>query len=306
MNHRVVIMASHGAAKLRGMEKALRHWRWLFPLLLFSGDALAWGLYTHVYFAQLLLWAVPLTDPRFRKAVIAYPKLVLAGACLPDLALLSERPWGEPFSTTHQWQRARKLLDDARSDEEYALSLGFVSHLLVDVIAHNHFVPAHEKMWGNVPVLTHAACEWAMDMHIRKQLFAQPGELMDAHRKELADYVAQHFDCPQPIAKRGVGMLAGAENLLRFSCLSELSYRVAGALDGHMQRRFNYYLSETSARLVHIDRILSGEEPVWDANPDADDPQVRRRIELVTPLQLRHRIPLPQDVFSIQSVVARR
>ncbi|MBU1775328.1 MAG: zinc dependent phospholipase C family protein, partial [Gammaproteobacteria bacterium] len=288
------------------MEKALRHWRWLFPLLLFSGDALAWGLYTHVYFAQLLLWAVPLTDPRFRKAVIAYPKLVLAGACLPDLALLSERPWGEPFSTTHQWQRARKLLDDARSDEEYALSLGFVSHLLVDVIAHNHFVPAHEKMWGNVPVLTHAACEWAMDMHIRKQLFAQPGELMDAHRKELADYVAQHFDCPQPIAKRGVGMLAGAENLLRFSCLSELSYRVAGALDGHMQRRFNYYLSETSARLVHIDRILSGEEPVWDANPDADDPQVRRRIELVTPLQLRHRIPLPQDVFSIQSVVARR
>ena len=299
-------MASHGAAKLRGMEKALRHWRWLFPLLLFSGDALAWGLYTHVYFAQLLLWAVPLTDPRFRKAVIAYPKLVLAGACLPDLALLSERPWGEPFSTTHQWQRARKLLDDARSDEEYALSLGFVSHLLVDVIAHNHFVPAHEKMWGNVPVLTHAACEWAMDMHIRKQLFAQPGELMDAHRKELADYVAQHFDCPQAVAKRGVGMLAGAENLLRFSCLSELSYRVAGALDGHMQRRFNYYLSETGARLTHIDRILSGEEPVWDANPDADDPQVRRRIELVPPLQLRHRIPLPQDVFSIQSVVARR
>lgn len=280
------------------MKSVLNHWRWLFPLLLWSVDAHAWGLYTHVYFAQLLLWAVPLTDPRFRKAVIACPKLVLAGACLPDLALLSERPWGEPFSTTHQWQRARKLLDDAQSDEECALSLGFVSHLMVDVIAHNHFVPAHEKMWGNVPLLTHAACEWAMDMHLRKHLFAEPGDLMVSHRQELADYVAQHFACSHIVAKRGVSMLAGAENLLRFSRLSDLSYRVASVLDVGMQRRFNYYLSETGARLTHIDRILSGEEPVWDANPHADDPEIRQRIALLSPQRLRHRIPLPQDVFS--------
>lgn len=280
------------------MKKFLKLWRWWLPLLLFSGDACAWGLYTHVYFAQLLVWAVPLTDPRFRRAVSAFPKLVLAGACLPDLALLSERPWGEPFSTTHQWQRARKLLDDAQSDEERALSLGFVSHLMVDVIAHNHFVPAHEKMWGNVPLLTHAACEWAMDMHIRKQLFAEPGDLMVSHRNELAEYVAQHFACSPIVAKRGVAMLAGAENLLRSSRLSQLCYHVSRTLDVRMQRRFNYYLSETSARLTHIDRILSGEEPVWDANPHADDPEIRKRIALVSPQRLRHRIPLPQDVFS--------
>jgi hypothetical protein len=280
------------------MRCLFRNWRWLLPLLLWSTDANAWGLYTHVYFAQMLLWAVPLSDPRYRQAVRCFPRLVLAGACLPDLALLSKRPWGEPFSTTHQWQRARKLLDDAQSDEEYALSLGFVSHLLVDVIAHNHFVPAHEKMWGNVPVLTHAACEWAMDMHIREQLFFEPGDLMVAHRNELADYVAQHFVCPHAVAKRGVTMLAGAENLLRVSRLSHLCYQGARALDAGMQRRFNYYLSETGARLAHVDRILSGDVPVWDANPHADDPEVRQRIELIAPLQLRHRIPLPRDVFS--------
>ncbi len=277
----------------------MRLWRWWLPLLLCSNDAFAWGLYTHVYFAQLLLWAIPLTDARFRKAVAAYPRLVLAGACLPDLALLSERPWGEPFSTTHQWQRARKLLDDARSDEERALSLGFVSHLLVDVIAHNHFVPAHEKMWGNVPVLTHAACEWAMDMHLREQIFAEPGELMVSHRNELADYVAQHFACPDAVARRGVVVLAGAERLLRASHLSQLCYRGAKLLDGGLSRRFDYYLGETGARLAHIDRILSGEVPVWDANPHPDDPVIRRRIELLRPRELRHRMPLPQDVFSL-------
>ncbi len=280
------------------MQNVSRHWRWLIPLLLFSVDAHAWGLYTHVYFAQMLLWAVPLTDPRYRRAIKSFPKLVLAGACLPDLALLSERPWGEPFSTTHQWKRARKLLDAAQSDEEYALSLGFVSHLLVDVIAHNHFVPAHERMWGNVPVLTHAVCEWAMDMHIRSQLFAEPGELMRAHRKELAEYVAQHFACPQALAARGVAMLGGAEKLLRTSRLSHLCYHGARVLDVGVQRRFNYYLNETGAHLMHIDRILSGEEPVWDANPHADDPTLRQRIERIAPMQLRHRLPLPQDVFS--------
>lgn len=280
------------------MSKALKHWRWWFSLLLFSSDACAWGLYTHVYFAQLLLWAIPLTDPRFRRAVAAYPRLVLAGACLPDLALLSERPSGEPFSSTHQWQRARKLLDGAQCDEEYALSLGFISHLMVDVIAHNHFVPAHEKLWGNVPVLTHAACEWAMDIHVYPQLFAEPKELMGTHRQELAEYVAQHFDCPQSVAQRGVAMLAGAENLLRASKLSHLCYHAGKRLDVGLLRRLNYYLNETGMRLLHIDRILSGEEPVWDANPDAGDQRVRRRIEMIEPMRLRHRIPLPQDVFS--------
>ncbi|MBW8078968.1 MAG: hypothetical protein GJU76_13035 [Gallionella sp.] len=281
------------------MKSLLRHWRWLLPLLLFSADAHAWGLYTHVYFAQLLLWAVPLTDPRYRRAIKAFPRLVMAGACLPDLALLSEHSWGEPFSTTHQWQRARKLLDDAISDEEYALSLGFVSHLLVDVIAHNHFVPAHEKMWGNVPVLTHAACEWAMDTHVRPHLFAEPADLMRAHRVELADYVAHHFACPPSLAARGVDILAGAESLLRSSRLSNFCYRGARLLDTGMQRRFNFYLKETGARLTHIDRILLGEEPVWDANPASSDATLRLRIARIAPLQLRHRMPLPQDVFSV-------
>ena len=281
------------------MRYLLKHWRWLIPLMLWSADAHAWGLYTHVYFAQLLLWAVPLTDARYRRAIKAFPKLVMAGACLPDLALLSEHSWGEPFSSTHHWQRARKLLDDAQSDEEYALSLGFVSHLLVDVIAHNHFVPAHEKMWGNIPILTHAACEWAMDTHVRPHLYFEPADLMRAHRNELADYVAQHFSCPHSLAKRGVDILAGAENLLRDSRLSNFCYHGGRYFDTGMQRRFNFYLKKTSLHLTHIDRILLGEMPVWDANPASSDVNLRQRIELITPMQLRHRIPLPQDVFSV-------
>jgi len=36
------------------------------------------------------------------------------------------------------------------------------SHLWVDIVAHSHFVPAHEHLGWNVPMLTHATPEWAI------------------------------------------------------------------------------------------------------------------------------------------------
>ena len=57
--------------------------------------------------------------------------------------------------------------------------------------------------------------------------------------------------------------------------------------------------SVLNLRLAHIDRILLGELPLWNPDPQSDDPELRQRIELMTPSQLRHRIPLPLDVFSV-------
>ena len=181
--------------------KYLRHWRWLVPLLLFSADAHAWGLYTHVYFAQLLLWAVPLTDPRYRRIVRSFPQLVLAGACLPDLSLVARHFGAHKLHDSHLWENPIALLEAARNDEEHAIALGYASHLLVDVIAHNYFVPAHEKMWLDLPLATHAVSEWAMDQHIAAQLFARPAELMRTHRAQLAQYVAHHFECSETAAQ---------------------------------------------------------------------------------------------------------
>jgi hypothetical protein len=138
------------------------------PLLLFAGDALAWGLYTHVYFAQLLVWAVPLLDPTLRRAVRRFPARLMAGACLPDLALVGSTARTRAFDDSHRWETAHALLQAADDDETRACAVGAISHLWVDIIAHNHFVPAHEHLWWNVPMLTHAASEWAMDRQLSR------------------------------------------------------------------------------------------------------------------------------------------
>ena len=280
------------------MRKILVHWRWMVPLLLCSADAHAWGLYTHVYFAQLLLWAVPLTDPRLRRAVAACPRLVLAGACLPDLALVGKHLGAEELNETHRWEHVHRLIANARSDEECALALGFASHLLVDVIAHNHFVPAHEEMWANDSMAVHLTAEWAMDSHIGRHLYVTPAELLNQHRHELTAYVARHFACTPAAAWRSMRLLAGAESLLRFSRLPQLCYRGGRLLDERLRQRFNHYLRETASNLGNINRILSGEAPLWLADGLCIE-TTRARIGLCMPHQIRGRMPLPQDLFRL-------
>lgn len=278
------------------MRNLLRHWRWLVPLLMFSADACAWGLYTHVHFAQLLLWAVPLTDARCRRAVAAFPRLVLAGACLPDLSLTGRHLGVTALDETHRWERVHEQVAGARDDAELALAIGFASHLLADVIAHNHFVPAHERLWANQSMRLHVAAEWAMDAHIARHLFVTPSLLLDQHRHESSAFVARHFGCRAEEVWHSARLLSKMDALLRASRLPQFSYRAMRMRDNRLPQRFNHYLRETAARMAQINRILAGEAPGWHAEFFCMD-ATRARIGLCQPQQIRGRMPLPLDLF---------
>lgn len=268
---------------------------WLPALLLTSADALAWGLYTHVYFAQALVWLVPLADPRLRAAARRLPRLVLAGACLPDLALTDLRAGQPVFEHSHEWETAARLLAAAGDDEERALALGFASHLLTDIFAHNHFVPAHEIVWFDAPVATHAACEWAMDHHVRRHVYARPGDLLTAERPVVAAWVARAFDCTDAAAGRALDGLAGADRLLRRSGLPRLAHGAGSLGDRRMARRFAHYLAHTVRHLRQMDRIAGGERPQWVANPCRH--AAREALADVPARLLRARLPMPADLF---------
>jgi hypothetical protein len=268
---------------------------WSVPALLFAGDALAWGLMTHVYFAQLLVWGVPLFDPALRRAVRRFPQRLMAGACLPDLALVGATAGTRAFDASHRWETAHALLDAAYDDETRACAVGAMSHLWVDIIAHNHFVPAHEHLWWNVPMLTHAAAEWAMDHHIARQLFRPPAHLLQAD-DWLVDYVACNFDCTPVASRRAIRQLAGAERLLRQSRLPGALHGMGRVLDRKLATRFDYYIQEVTARLPQMNRVLAGEAPAWLA----DCPPVavaRERIAAHAPELVACRLPLPGDLF---------
>ncbi|MES2408122.1 MAG: zinc dependent phospholipase C family protein [Pseudomonadota bacterium] len=286
------------------MQKALRVMLWSIPLLCQSHDVLAWGLYTHVFFAQWLTWGVPLLDPKLRRAALRYPKLVMAGACLPDLALVGKHAGTQAFNNTHDWDGAQRMLNEADTDMQRALALGFQSHLLVDVIAHHHFVPAHEHLWLNLPVLTHAASEWAMDAHIQPHLLATPSRLLRDSEHEISLHIARHFELDISTARRALKLLARADRALRVSRLPQLLYRSSARLDKRLSRRFDYFVAQTTRRLSEINQLCEGFSPLADANGGC--PVIAKdRLAYFTIGQIRRGQPLPGDCFySISETMA--
>ncbi|WP_026361772.1 zinc dependent phospholipase C family protein [Methylotenera sp. 1P/1] len=229
---------------------------WGFPLLIYAMDANAWGLFTHIYFAQYVVLATPILDPRVQNAIKKFPQLVMAGACLPDLALISKH-----FKTTHEWQQAQTLLTSASTDEELAIAVGYTSHLFVDIVAHNHFVPAFEAKWLNASIVTHVTSEWAMDAYIRKHLQYRPFKLLRQHIDTIAPFIAQGFECSQQQAYQALNRLAWADKLLRFSQLSQLCLHRIRHRDDEFVLKLEYYLQQTHEALQQFEPVLKGQTP---------------------------------------------
>jgi hypothetical protein len=231
----------------------------------FAPDAHAWGLQTHVFIAQWALAAVPLADPQFRAAALRLPRLVLAGACLPDLALAGRMLGRTAFRRAHQWSTLRRLAT-ACWDEERAIAVGYASHLLADVVAHNRFVPEHEERIADVPHVTHALCEWAMDEHVKPALRVEPAALLQEEVWNLSEAAARTFQCTHTLARRGILFLARAERLLRLSRLPRLCRSAAGFFDspGYLDA----YMHEARVVVRRIGEVLAGAEPRWQPEPD--------------------------------------
>ena len=241
-----------------------RKFIWAIPLSFYALDANAWGLYTHIYFSQYLLLAVPFVGNKtvhlkIQQAVENFPKLVLAGACLPDLAVVSKA-----FNSTHHWHISEQMLVAARTEQEMAIAVGYTSHLFVDVIAHNHFVPAHEAKWENKNILTHIASEWAMDAYVAKQLNHTPQQLIKQHLIELTDFIAPIFKVSAALTKSNLKRLAFLDQLLRMSKLSPMLLWLLKTNDVEFIKNLNYYLGKTEHALSHFHHALQGKRPNWE------------------------------------------
>lgn len=237
----------------------------LLALTTFAPDALAWGLQTHVFLAQWMLAALPLADPQFRAAALRLPRLVLAGACLPDLALAGRMLGLAAFRLAHRWSTVRRLATTCW-DEERAIAVGYASHLLADVVAHNRFVPEHEKRIAHVPHVTHALCEWAMDEHVKPMLQAEPAALLGEDLCTLSEAATRVFSCSPSLARKGILFLARAERALRVSPLPRLCRVAAGIFDS--RQYLDAFIGDAKLLVRQLDPVLSGAEPRWQPEPD--------------------------------------
>jgi hypothetical protein len=243
-----------------------------------------------MYFAQLLIWAIPLADTRFRRALARCPELFLAATCLPDISLFSGTMRTPETQTTHQWSVANRALREAQGDEERAMALGYAAHLLTDVVAHNQFVPMHQQMWLGPGIVTHAAAEWAMDAHVSRHLFFTPAALLSSHRRSLSAFAEERLTIPRPIARRALYFLLCGERFLRRSRVPHLIRGASRYVDRGLVERFDDYVRDTSQRLLQVNRLVAGDVPAW--LPEIESEPQSLRLE-------RRATVLPNDLFSM-------
>ena len=117
---------------------------WAFTItflltLLVPDRAFAWGPVAHV---ELVRGALHAAAPALSFVASAGMEVFWAlfyGSLAPDLFLAKNR---QPFPLhTHNWDRGFSMLDAASTPVERAFSLGYLTHLAGDVVAHNVYVP---------------------------------------------------------------------------------------------------------------------------------------------------------------------
>ena len=231
-------------------------------VLLYAPDASAWGLQTHVFLAHYSLAAVPLADPAWRAAAHALPRLVLAGACLPDLAIVGRFFLHSPaFCRSHLWATLRRIAASPRSDYDRALALGYATHLVSDVVAHNDFVPEHEARIGRTAMIGHLVSEWAMDDWLRQGLL--PADALEEAGEHAVQFVARAFRCNEPFARRALGVLMRGERVLRASPAPAMCRTVLGWVVPLLERHFGLYLGRTTRVLGAVETALAGGFEDW-------------------------------------------
>lgn len=290
---------------------------WLTPFLLQTTDANAWGLITHVYYAHSLVWAMPLLDPRVQAAIKRFPELVMTGAVLPDLAVVNHR-----FKESHQWHHAHQLLAKAKSDEQVALAIGYASHLYVDVIAHNHFVPAHEatwlqgfkrkpitklkgrnkrfnisfkpNKWLNHSAITHILSEWAMDSHLHPLVKQSPSQLLRENKQEVEKFIGQHFHHERANITQSINRLEFWDGVLRTSKLPQFIYWVAKRFDKNLFKHFVYYIAKTQTAMFDFGQAIAGNSPRYAAELKGLNKEEEHTLQkqCIADLQLEHPLPI--------------
>jgi hypothetical protein len=213
-------------------------------------------LHSHLFFAQYALFAAPLADPELRAAAARLPRLVLAGACLPDLAIVGQFFLRTPvFRRTHLWSTLRRISACPRNDADRALALGYATHLLSDVVGHNEFVPEHEARIGDTAMVAHLMSEWAMDAYLRPPL--QPAEALEDAGWHAVEFVARAFRCSELFARRALYVLMRADRLLRASPVPALCRAMVRT------NRFELYVAKTARALGKLDTALAGGFEDW-------------------------------------------
>jgi hypothetical protein len=190
-------------------------------VILLPTEAFAWGLVTHLQIGRTILNECKDLLAVYAPAVIHFPMVYLYGSIAPDRFLAKNLKTYKEH--THGWDRAFNMLQHAGTDDLKAFSLGYLSHLAADVIAHNLFVPMKIMERPGVAGRRHAYWELKFEHYQPKEAWDLADEVDRRVEKSLFDSFMEMFQSP---------------SLLSFNANMALSDRIFKVMGSHRTRKW--------------------------------------------------------------------
>lgn len=113
-------------------------------LVLVPSAAFAWGPLTHVYLGSEIFYLSSLLPAAVYKLISKYRQDYLYGNLTADIILAKKYLSTE--KNPHNWDVALGLLESSDTEAERAFSLGYMSHLAADTVAHGRFTAGRRPL----------------------------------------------------------------------------------------------------------------------------------------------------------------
>lgn len=154
-------------------------------------DACAWGPITHVDYAYTALQDLSAYTGVVKELLSRFPYDFLYGSLAADITL--GKDYVDYVHNCHNWRVGFLIFNEARekgTERQQSAALGYLSHLAVDIISHNYFVPYKTIRSYPTRTLGHVYWEmrfdakrpkkmWNLAREIGKMKFPQNDELFE-------------------------------------------------------------------------------------------------------------------------------
>ncbi len=156
-----------------------------FAYFLMPATAHAWGPGAHLDYALYALSQMALLAPPLRALLKKYPHDFLYGNLAADI-IFGKKFAGDLYHC-HHWNVALPLLQHAKNESEQAFIYGYLTHLSVDTVAHNYFVPYTTIQSYEAFTLRHTYWEMRYDLKMPEKVWGVLEELAqgDYHRNDV-------------------------------------------------------------------------------------------------------------------------
>lgn len=153
----------------------------LIIVIFFPINAFAWGPASHISIGLYVFDNLNLLISQVTDVILKYPYYFLYGCISPDVLIGKGKKISK--APTHNWNTGFSLLksNDMRVK---SYSLGYLSHLASDVIAHNYFVPNMLQLFKlNRGKIFHVLIEGLIDRSLNRELII----LKDLLKRDFKD-----------------------------------------------------------------------------------------------------------------------